>query len=152
MEGFVRKLLFGVAMSLVIGGVAYAEDFIVVRSSDPRIPKNASFSAGERVYLARGRSMTVINSAGSQSTYQGVAGGVVMPAGASADSGILGSLRALLDRPEQRRTFGAMRGGRYGDDSSCPALETLTTPAAIVAADEEGCTGVAKAAAEALIK
>lgn len=146
-----RKILFGVAMSLVIGGVAYAEDFIVVRSSDPRIPKSATFSAGERVYLAKGRSMTVINGAGSLSTYQGQPGGVVLPNAAPADRSRFSGLLALLERPQQRRTFGAMRGGRYDDDPSCPKPAELTTIDAILAADAEGCTGAAGEAMNLLV-
>jgi len=148
----VRKILFGVvAMSLVIGSVAYAEDFIVVRSSDPRIAKSTTFNAGERVYLAKGHSMTVINAAGSLSTYQGATGGIVLPAGVAASNpNRLSGLLALLQRPQQRRTFGAMRGGRYDDDPSCPKPAELITIDAIVAADGEGCTGAAQAALETL--
>lgn len=146
-----RKILFGVAVSLLIGGVAYAEDFIVVRSSDPRIPKSATFDAGERVYLAKGHSMTVINGAGSLSTYQGATGGIVLPSTAAPiNQNRFSGLLALLDRPQQRRTFGAMRGGRYDDDPSCPKPAELTTIDAILAADAEGCTGAAQEAMEAL--
>lgn len=146
-----RKILFGVAMSLIIGGVAYAEDFIVVRSSDPRIPKSATFSAGERVYLAKGKTMTVINGSGTLSTYQGAAGGIVLPQSATpADSNRFSSLLAMLGRPEQRRTFGAMRGGRYDDDPSCPKPADLVTVDQILAADAEGCTAAAKTAMDAL--
>lgn len=145
-----RKILFGVAMSLVIGGVAYAEDFIVVRSSDPRIPKSATFSSGERVYLAKGHSMTVINGAGTMTTYQGRTGGVVLPAAPAAGQNRLPGLLALLQGPQQRRTFGAMRGGRYEDADSCPKAAELTTVDAILAANAEGCTGAATEAMNAI--
>lgn len=146
-----RKVLFGVVMSLVVGGVAYAEDYIVVQSSDARIPRSATFSSGERVYLGHGHTMTVVNSAGTSTTYQGRAGGIVMPAAptsAGADNRIAG-LMSILQRP-QRRTFGAMRGGRYKDADTCPAAADLTTVDAIIEADKAGCVGASTAAMEAL--
>jgi hypothetical protein len=139
-------------MSLVIGGVAYAEDYIVVRSSDPRIAKNSTFNAGERVYLAKGQTMTVINGAGALSTYTGQTGGIVLPSAAptARDQNRFAGLLALLERPQARRTFGAMRGGRYDDDASCPKAEELTSVDAILEADEAGCTAAAQAAMAAL--
>lgn len=153
-EGFVRKFLFGVAMSVIIGGVAYAEDFIVVRSSDPRIPKNTTYSSGERVYLAKGATMTIINGAGTLATYTGRTGGIVLPSNqpTAADQNRFAGLLALLQGPQARRTFGAMRGGgRFAeDDPTCPKADSLTSVDAILQADQDGCTHAAQTAMAAL--
>ena len=141
-----RKFLFGAAMSLLVGGVAYAEDFIVVGSSDPRIPKSSTFSSGQHIALGQGKSLTLINGAGSLSTISGRAGGVVLPPSVSQGSPTrFAALRSLLERPQARRTFGAMRGGRYGDEA-CPKVADLVTIDAILAADQNDCNAVAQEA------
>ncbi|MDX2233565.1 MAG: hypothetical protein NW200_03625 [Hyphomonadaceae bacterium] len=142
-----RKFLFGAAISMMVCGVAYAEDFIVVGSTDPRIPKSTVYSAGQKIDLPRGATVTLINGAGTLTTIQGRPGGVVLPASARpADrTDHFAAIRALLERPQARRTFGAMRGGRYGDEA-CPKVSDLTTIEAILAADENDCTAVAQEA------
>ena len=141
-----RKFLFGVTMSLLVGGVAYAEDFIVLGSNDPRIPKSSTVSSGQHLALGQGKSLRLINGAGSISTVNGRVGGVVLPQSASAGApDRFAALRTLLERPQARRTFGAMRGGRYGDDA-CPKAASLTTIDAILAADKDDCTAVAQEA------
>lgn len=146
-----RKLLFGVAASLFVCGVAYAEDFIVVGSTDPRIPKSTVLNGGERVYLAKGATLTLVNGAGTVTTVTGRTGGVVLPQPAArAQPDRFAALRALLERPQARRTFGAMRGGRYGDEA-CPKVSELTTIDAILAADENECTAVAQEAMANLV-
>ena len=144
-----RKFLFGVTMSLLVGGVAYAEDFIVLRSNDASFPKSSTLSSGRHIALSQGKSLTVINGAGSISTINGHAGGVTLPASAGAgSSNHFAALQALLSRPPARRTFGAMRGGRYGDDA-CPKVSDLTTIDSIIAADQNDCTAVAQDAMNA---
>lgn len=141
-----RKFLFGVAMSLLVGGVAYAEDFIVVGSNDPRIPKSSTFSSGQHIALAQGKTLTLINGAGSLTRITGRAGGVVLPQSSTQGSpSRFAALRTLIERPQARRTFGAMRGGRYGDEA-CPKAADLTTIDAILAADKDDCTAVAQEA------
>lgn len=142
-----RKILFGVAASMLIGGVAYAEDFIVVGSTDPRIVKSSTFNAGERVFVAKGSTVTLVNSAGGLTTIQGRDGGVVLPQSArrAGASDPFAQIRALLERPQARRTFGAMRGGRYGDEA-CPKASELTTIDAILAAEANDCVAVAQEA------
>ena len=133
-------------MSLLVGGVAYAEDFIVVGSTDPGIQKSATFSSGQRINLARGSTLTLINGAGTISTLTGRPGGVVLPPATTQGSNSrFAALRALIERPQARRTFGAMRGGRYGDEA-CPKAAELTTIDAILAADKNDCTAVAQEA------
>jgi hypothetical protein len=142
----VRKVVFGAVVGLLIGGVAYAEDYIVIGSTDPRIPKSSVFSSGERVPLAKGATVTLINGSGSLTTITGRPGGVVLPAAPSASNpDRMAALRSLIERPQARRTFGAMRGGRYGDEA-CPKASELTTIEAILAADENDCTAVAQEA------
>lgn len=143
-----RKFLFGVAaVSLLMGGVAYAEDFIVVGSTDPRIVKSSVYNSGERINIARGATVTVINSAGTLTTLTGRDGGVVLPQSArrAGQTDHFAAIRALLERPQARRTFGAMRGGRYGDEA-CPKASELTTIDAILAAEANDCVAVAQEA------
>jgi hypothetical protein len=146
----VRKFLFGVAVSLFVGGVAYAEDFIVVGSTDPHIAKSTVYSSGDRIPLARGSSVTLINGAGALTTVSGRDGGVVLPQSArrAGQPDNFAALRALIQRPQARRTFGAMRGGRYGDEA-CPKVSELTTIDSILAAQANDCVAVAQ---EALAK
>lgn len=140
-----RKFLFGVAVSLFIGGVAYADDFIVVSSTDPRIQKSATYSSGERVLLAKGATLTLINGAGTLTRVTGRPGGVVIPGSTtSAPQPRFAALRALIERPQARRTFGAMRGRDTSE--SCPKPSELTTIDQILAADEADCTGAAQEA------
>ncbi len=148
-----RKVLFAATVGLLIGGVAYAEDFMVVGSTDPRIPKGAVYSSGERIYLASGATLTLVNSAGSITPITGRTGGVVLPSTArpAGQTDLFASLRAMIERPQARRTFGAMRGGRYDDAEGCPAVTELTSLEAIAAADKDGCSDVAGKALEAFV-
>jgi hypothetical protein len=144
-EGFVRKFLFGAAISLLVGGVAYAEDFIVVGSTDPSIAKSATYSSGDRVVLAKGATVTLINGAGALTRITSRPGGVVLPGSASSTpEPRFAALRALVERPQARRTFGAMRG--RDTDESCPKPADLTTIDQILAADAADCTGAAQEA------
>ncbi len=142
-----RKFLFGAAISLFVGGVAYAEDFIVVRSSDPSILKGATYSSGDRVLLAKGATVTLINGSGTLMPITSRTGGVLLPQSSSSSSSAqprISALQAFLQRPQARRTFGAMRGRDTAE--SCPKPVELTTIDQIVAADEDGCTGAAQEA------
>ena len=140
-----RKFLFGAAISLLVGGVAYAEDFIVVGSTDPSIVKNATYSSGDRLVLKRGATVTLINGSGALTRVTSRPGGVVLPGSASSTpEPRFAALRALVERPEARRTFGAMRG--RDTEESCPNPADLTTIDQILAADAADCTAAAKEA------
>ena len=139
----IRKLLTGLAVSLVCGGAAMASDYIVVGSTDPAIKRGQAFDAGARVQLGAGKTLTLMRASGEVTTLKGAASGVVVPANrlASADTARFETLRALVEPPPQGRTFGARRGG------ICPAVETLTTLDDILrTAEASGCKTVARQA------
>jgi hypothetical protein len=141
----IRKLLTGLAVSLVCGGAAMASDYIVVGSTDPAIKRGQAFDAGARVQLGAGKTLTLMRASGEVTTLKGAASGVVVPANrlASADTARFETLRALVEPPPQGRTFGARRGG------ICPAVETLTSLDDILrTAEASGCKTVARQALE----
>lgn len=141
----IRKLLTGLAVSLVCGSAAMASDYIVVGSTDPAIKRGQAFDAGARVQLGAGKTLTLMRASGEVTTLKGAASGVVVPANrlASADTARFETLRALVEPPPQGRTFGARRGG------ICPAVETLTTLDDILrTAEASGCKTVARQALE----
>ena len=143
-----RKLLTGIALSLVFGGAAMASDYIVVSSTDASIKRGQSYDAGARVALGAGQTVTLMRASGEVTTLRGAAGGVAVPGArlASADAARFETLRALVQPPPEGRTFGARRGG------ICPAIETLTSLDDIVrVADTSGCKSVARQALEAYL-
>lgn len=146
-----RKFVIGAALAMAFGGAAYAESFIVVRSTDPAVHRNTTFASGQTVPVAKGATVTVINGAGALSTLTSRSGSITLPGAANAgDAERISAMRSLLARPEARRTFGAMRGGaaQVGD---CPAPETLTTIDAILKADADDCNEAARAAMTAYL-
>ena len=143
-----RKLLTGVALSLVFSGAAMASDYIVVNSTDASIKRGQSYDAGARVALGAGQTVTLMRASGEVTTLRGAAGGVAVPGArlAAADAARFETLRALVQPPPEGRTFGARRGG------ICPAIETLTSLDDIVrVADTSGCKSVARQALEAYL-
>ncbi len=143
-----RKLLTGIALSLVFSGAAMASDYIVVNSTDASIKRGQSFDAGTRVALGTGQTVTLMRASGEVTTLRGAAGGVSVPGAklAAADAARFETLRALVQPPPEGRTFGARRGG------ICPAIETLTTLEDIIrVADTSGCKSVARQALEAYL-
>lgn len=146
-----KTFIFAAVISVVTAGAAFANDFIVVSSTDPLIKKSATFSAGARVNIATGSTVTVVNGAGAVTVLRAQPGGVVLPrASQAANPDRMASLSSFLSRPETRSTFGAMRGGRYGDES-CPKAEELVTLEQILAAEEDDCSTVADTAMQAFI-
>jgi len=138
-----RKLLIGFALSLAVGGVAAASDYIAVGSTDPAIKRGQAFDAGAKVALGAGKTLTLMRASGEVITLKGGAAGATVPGAklASADSARFETLRALVEPPPTGRTFGARRGG------ICPAVETLTTLDDIVrVAEASGCKTVARQA------
>lgn len=143
-----RKLLIGAVLSLALGGVAMASDYIVVASTDPSIPKGQAVDAGARLALGAGKSVTLMRASGEVLTLKGAAGGAIVPSAklAAADSARFETLRALVQPPPEGRTFGARRGG------ICPAIESLTTLDDIVrVAQTSGCKTVAREALDAYL-
>ena len=143
-----RKLLTGLALSLVFSGAAMASDYIVVNSTDASIKRGQSYDAGSRVALGAGQTVTLMRASGEVTTLRGAAGGVAVPGAklAAADAARFETLRALVQPPPEGRTFGARRGG------ICPAIETLTSLDDIVrVADTSGCKSVARQALEAYL-
>ena len=143
-----RKLLTGIALSLVFTGAAMASDYIVVNSTDASIKRGQSYDAGARVALGAGQTVTLMRASGEITTLRGAAGGVAVPGArhAAADAARFETLRALVQPPPEGRTFGARRGG------ICPAIETLTSLDDIVrVADTSGCKSVARQALEAYL-
>lgn len=138
-----RKLLIGVVLSVAMGGVAAASDYIVVNSTDPAIKRGQAFDAGAKVALGPGKTLTVMRPTGEVTTLKGSAAGATLPGArmAAADAARFETLRALVEPPPQGRTFGARRGG------ICPAVETLTTLDEILrTAESSGCKTVARQA------
>ena len=143
-----RKLLTGLALSLLFSGAAIASDYIVVNSTDASIKRGQSYDAGSRVALGAGQTVTLMRASGEVTTLRGAAGGVAVPGAklAAADAARFETLRALVQPPPEGRTFGARRGG------ICPAIETLTSLDDIVrVADTSGCKSVARQALEAYL-
>lgn len=145
-----KKFIFAAAISFITAGAAFAEDFIVVSSTDPLIKKSAAFNSGDRLNIATGSTVTVVNGAGAVTVLRGKPGGVVLPRAAASNPARMASLASFLSRPESRSTFGAMRGGRYGDEG-CPKAEELVTLEQILAAEEDDCSVVADAAMQAFV-
>ena len=146
-----KNFVIGAALAMVMGGVALADSFVVVRSTDPSVARNSTYTSGQTVTVAKGASLTVINGAGALSTLTSKTGSIVMPGAATAaDAQRQTAMRAILERPAARRTFGAMRGGvhREGD---CPAAADLKTLDDILQADADDCNDAASEAMAALV-
>jgi hypothetical protein len=124
-------------------GTAWADDFVVVRSTDASIVKGRSLSAGQSLQVAPGTKVTIISTSGELRTLTGGAGVAKVPQPGAAPSrpNTLEALRAMLQRPKPRPVTGAMRG--VGD---CPKVEDLKTLDQIIAAEEKKCTTVARLA------
>lgn len=143
-----RKLLTGLALSLICGGAAMASDYIVVGSTDPAIKKGQAYDAGAKLALGAGKTVTLMRASGEVTTLRGSTAGVTLPSAklAAADAGRFETLRALVEPPPSGRTFGARRGG------ICPAVETLTTLDDIIrTAESSGCKTVARQALDAYL-
>lgn len=151
MEANVKKILTGAVLAIVLGGVAHADNFVVVRSSDPAVAARSMFTSGQTVSVRKGASLTVINGAGALSTLTSRSGAITLPGAASeADAQKASAMRAILERPQARRTFGAMRGGTHqvGD---CPLASELKTMDDIIKADADDCNDVAQEALAAFV-
>ena len=142
-----RRAILGLTLAIAAGGsAARAADYVVVKSTDPGIRAGLTLSGGQRVDLGAGQTLTLIAAAGDVTLLKGSAAGAVAPArrAAQADAGRLESLRVLIDPPPAGRTFGGKRGG------VCPDPANLKTLDDILAVQQAGCAGSAKAALETL--
>lgn len=133
---------------MACAGVAAAQDFIVLNSTDQAFVKGAELRSGQRVNLGPGQRMTVISVSGDVRTLTGGNLGVVIPKSTTAapQPSAFAALRAMVLRPPPRRVVGAMRGM-----GNCPKLEELKTIETIIAAETRGCTTVAKAALDSYL-
>ncbi|WP_293676460.1 hypothetical protein [uncultured Phenylobacterium sp.] len=139
-----RGIIIGVALAIAAAGTARAADYVVVKSTDPAIKAGLTLSAGQRVNLAPGQTLTLIAAAGDVTTLKGGAAGAVAPVRRSqGDSARLEALRVLIDPPPTGRTFGGRRGG------VCPDPTTLKTLDDILAVQRGDCARAARAALEA---
>jgi hypothetical protein len=147
----VTSVLAAFGVSVCLTGAAFAEDYLVLSSTDGAITKGQAFASGALVRAAQGVTVTVMSPSGEIVRLTAGADGLRMPAAAAgARTKAVDSLQQILLRPPpSRRTFGAMRGA----EPECPPTDQLTTVEAIVAADENPqCRARAAAALQALIE
>lgn len=141
-----RKTILGVLLAFGVAGAANAGDYVVVSSSDPTIRPGHELSSGQRVTLAAGQTLRIMDASGNVSSLRGAASGAVVPrAGAPGDATRMAQLRVLIDPPPASRTFGARRSG------VCPDPANLTTVDQILAVQSSGCATQARAALEAYL-
>lgn len=136
-----KTFLVGASLLLMTAGAAFAQDFIVVNSSDPAIVKGHTFNAGDQVSIAAGKSVSAIRTSGEVVTFQGGANPVTIPGERTpeSDQWRAGALASLVSPPPEGRTFGATRG-------FCPEPEEMLTLSIIVRADQAGCAEEARVA------
>lgn len=142
-----RRTFLAAALAVAAtAGAAHAADYVVVKSTDPAIRPGAALSAGQRVELGAGQSLTLMAAAGDMTTLRGGPSGAMAPAHKTnpADAGKLDALRAIIDPPPAGRTFGGRRGG------VCPDPSTLKSLDDILAAQSAGCGSAAREALDAM--
>lgn len=139
----------GAILGLILAGfasAAAAADYVVVNSTDPALRPGSEVSAGQRIDLAAGQTLRLINATGEVTTLRGGPNGATAPrAGAAADPTRIAQLKVLIDPPPQGRTFGGRRAG------VCPNPAALTTLDQILAVQSGGCADQARAALEAYL-
>ena len=142
-----RALLFGMMLAISAAGAASAADYVVVATTDTSFHTGEALSAGEKVALGAGKSLTLMHASGDVSVLRGAAGGALVPTRrtASADSARLETLKALVGPAPTGRTFGGKRAG------VCPEASTLKTLDDIVQVQAGGCNAEARAALQAYL-
>ena len=141
-----RRVIFGLALAVLMGSAALAKEYIVVSSNDPVVKTGQSFDGGARVPLGAGRSLTLMKLSGEVITVQGAAGGAVLPGSAgSGDNTKFAAVQALFAPPPSGRTFGAQRG-------FCPGPEVLDNIDAILRSYQSGCKSDARKAFQDYLK
>jgi hypothetical protein len=141
-----RSAILGVILAGGVAAAAQAGDYVVVASTDPSFRPGTELDGGQRVPLAAGRTLRLINTSGEITTLRGGASGAIAPRrGAPADATRLAQLKVLIDPPPASRTFGGRRAG------VCPHPSELTTLDQILAVQSGGCDKEAKAALDAYL-
>ncbi len=139
-------LILAVALS-TLAGAAVARDYIVVASTDPAIPRGASYDAGAKAPLAPGRTLTLMHASGDMVRLKGAPGGVAVPTrkAGQAEAERLAVLRTIVAPPERTKAGLYAARARAG---VCPEAAGITTLDAIVQVHQGGCTDEATQALE----
>ncbi len=148
MIGGFQRVLLGLTLAAVATGAA-AGDYLVVRSSDPAFPRGQALSAGARVALAAGGTLTLMHASGDVVTLKGAAGGVSLPprAASTPDAERMAVLKFILARAPRDDAARPTRT-RSG---ICPSVEAITTLDAITQVQQGGCADEAAQALEAFL-
>lgn len=141
-----RAAILGMILASGLTGAAAAADYVVVGSTNPALRPGQEVSGGQRLDLAAGQTLRLMNATGELTVLRGGPNGATVPRpGAPSDPTRLAQLRVLIDPPPAGRTFGGRRAG------VCPEPATLTTLDQILAVQSGGCTEQARAALEAYL-
>ena len=131
----------------MVPATAWADDYVVVQSTDPAFSRGQSVDAGAVLPVGVGRTLTLMHASGDIVTLHGTAAGVSLPrrATSATDADRMAVLRFLIARAPSEARGGLRTRGL------CPAAEGLTTLDEIAGAQTNGCTGQAAAALEAFL-
>lgn len=148
----VRFRLASILAGLALAGLATAaaaRDYVVVSSTDPGVARGQAFSAGARLAVGPGKSVTLMHASGDLVRLQGAAGGVLLPkrVASQGDADRLAILKAIV-APAERSASGGLKLARTRA-GVCPPTANVTTLDAIVQVYEAGCPTVAAEALEA---
>lgn len=148
----IRRLaptILGLALA-GFASAAAARDYIVVASSDPAIPRGASYDGGAKIPLAPGRTLTLMHASGDMIRLKGATGGVAPPrrqAGQS-EADRLAVLRVIVAPPERKLAGMYATRTRAG---ICPEAASIQSLDAIVQVHQGGCAAEAAQALEAWV-
>lgn len=150
-----RRLLPGLALGAfltVLAMPAAAADYVVVRSSDPGIPRGQGFDAGAKVALGASGTITLMHASGDVVTLKGAMGGISLPRRAATpkDADRMAVLRFIL-APAPRETGARATRATRTRGGICPPAEALTTLDAIVQVQQGGCADEAAKALDAFL-
>lgn len=142
-----RRIILGVLAACGLAGAAHAADFVVVASTDPAIPRGRELDAGERVPLAAGKTLVVIDTAGQVTRLTGTETGATAPRRqqlASVNAEKMAILKMLVAPPRTRRGASLQ---------ACPDAASLTALDPILsAAQVDGCLTTARGAFETYVQ
>jgi hypothetical protein len=142
-----RGLLLGVLLAAGFAGVAQAADFVVVSSTDPRIPRGTEYASGQALQIEAGKSVVLIDAAGN---VKRLAGGPIAQALprrqlANIDEQRMAVVKLLVAPPRMRRAGPNL-------DKVCPEADLKTFDGILTVAPVEGCLGRARDAFEAYVE
>ena len=131
----------------IVPAAAWADDYVVVQSTDPAFSRGQAVDAGAVLPVGVGRTLTLMHASGDIVTLRGTAAGVSLPRRATnaTDAERMAVLRFIIARAPSDARGGLRTRGL------CPAAEGLTTLDEIVGAQKSGCTGQAATALEAFL-